>query len=254
MATLSDIRTLLVNRSGRYDLVTDASGGDYSDNGANAFINAGQRYLDRLLGYTKQDAWLYKSLTAGESFLTFQYARYIKQVWVANTSDGRSKLERVSNDWLRQNYTDVPLSSLTSDTPKYWAPAPIGLSAEQEDQTSSDFSTAGYTDYDFIYFGNHFPLRGIVIMPPADTTYTVEVLAAFYSLDLSADADVSFWSVNHPELLVRAARLMIETDLHRNRQGQDDFEQPLVRDCMKIYHDMIAEEMAGPPEQYVMGG
>ena len=38
---LLQIRTKFVQLSGRYDLVVDAAGGDYSDNGADFFINAG---------------------------------------------------------------------------------------------------------------------------------------------------------------------------------------------------------------------
>lgn len=46
--TLAYIRRLVVEQSGHYELVTDAEGGDYSDNGCDIHINAAQRWLDRV--------------------------------------------------------------------------------------------------------------------------------------------------------------------------------------------------------------
>ena len=43
--TLKDIRTLFVKRTGRYDLVVNTT--DWADNGADAYILAGSKMLDR---------------------------------------------------------------------------------------------------------------------------------------------------------------------------------------------------------------
>lgn len=48
MADLLAIRTRLVNESGRFDLVTDAEGADYTDAGANQLINDAIEWLNEI--------------------------------------------------------------------------------------------------------------------------------------------------------------------------------------------------------------
>lgn len=254
MSTLLQVRQMLVKRSGRYDLVVDGEAGDWTDNGANDFINAGQKWLDRHLEYKKDASWLTKTMASGESLVTFDRARYIEQVWIATTTDGRKMLERKPYRWLRENYNDVPLSSVETGEPLYWCPAVVGLAPEQYDDDATDLTTAGVVDRDFYQYGNHYLTDGIIIMPPADGTYTVQVLARWLSKELSVDADVSFWSVSDPHLLVRAARREIEIDLHRNSQGVQDLEAGLIKDLEDIRLDLIAEEISGPHESAVMNG
>lgn len=252
--TLGYVRRKLVEHAGRFDLVTDAEGGDYSDNGANHLINAAQRWLDRQLPYHKSDAWLYKLLTAGDSLVTFQQARFVKAVYLATDGDGRSELDKVSLEWMLEQYTDVPLSSIDNAAPLYWSPAPIGLAPEQKDETSSTFLAAGLTDYDHIAFGDHHPYNGIYVMPPCDADRTLRIHATWYSQDLTADGDKSFWTARHPDLLERATRLQIETDLHRNSEGQRDFRVSLQEDVQDIYFDLVEEETYMPAEDMVMKG
>ena len=393
MPTLADVRRTLVQRSGRYDLVTNAESADYSDNGANAFINAAQRWLDRRLPMPKSPAWLYKVLSAGEAQVNFRYCRIIREVWLASTGAGRVMLDRKPLRWIRENYPDVPLSAVTQNTPQYWCPNIGDLAPEQK--TSNDVILSGFptigtfegahaartttswtfgalnlpeqyhsmvnntytyenstevespdplislpqakqtipiieghkyrvqytlenslgfqniqlllggvggalydspqdvdeeiiaggtgiievtlgtggtdlimsnliitditveydsdaTDLDFI--GNNYATRSIILMPPADGTYTVEVLADWYSPSLINDLDTSFWTVEEDAILVRAARMQIEIDLHRNREGVADFAQPILDDLMQINNNLCAEAISGPSELYVIDG
>lgn len=253
--TLLDIRKRVVKESGRYDLVEDAVNDDWTDVGCNVLIQDAQDWLDRKFPYPKQDAWLYKALSEGEGFVSFQRCRFVKEVWVATTSLGRSRLTRKSLDWLKENYADVPLSGQTTGTPLYWAPVPVHLAPdEQADQDGDDLSSAGLTDYDFLAFTTDRLLRGIAVLPPADGTYTLEILAAWHSLKLTGDTDVSFWSTEAQGILVRATKREIELQLNRNSQGIRDLEEPLLRDLQDIYFDMVSEEVSGPPETAVMEG
>ena len=94
-------------------------------------------------------------------------------------------------------------------------------------------------------FGNHYPYKGVYVMPPCDGDYTLEIKAEWQSHEMCDDADVSFWS-QYPELLLMAARREIEIHLHRNTTGAQDFERPLMHSLQKLYHNLIAEESGGP--------
>lgn len=327
MATLVQIRERLVETSGRYDLVVNAAGADYSQNSTgikiNDIINEAQRWLDRLLSYPKAPRWLFKTIAANESLITFDKARWIREVWVVN-SDGRTYVPRAAS--LRQLFDEYgdPFSTLTTGEPLKWFPyvtalAPyhswgtvtgitlsgssvvsitmtahpfvtgdqvifdsVGGTTELNGNTytvtkttanaftlngtdSSDFTawTSGGTatkwdedllDNDFDSYGATFATKSIILMPPADEQYTVRILADWKTPDLSNDGDQSFWSVEEPGLLVRAAMLQLEYDYHLNSQRAADLERALLPDMRRIYHELVAEDTQGPPEYYVMQG
>lgn len=128
---------------------------------------------------------------------------------------------------------------------------------------SSDFTawTSGGTvtkieddlDLDRFAFGDQTLSDSILIGPPADATYMVEILGAWHSNKLTDDAHTSFWTTK-PRLLMRATNLMIEIDLHQNSQRTNDFETSLLRDLRQLYYDRISEESSGPASQFVMKG
>lgn len=252
--TLADIRRRVVDTSGHFELVADAENEDYTDNGCDCFINAAQRWLDRRFEYHKSAVWLYKSLAAGEQHVTFQQSRVIKEIWCVRESVGRWRLQKMPLRWLRETYPSLNPNA-GNCAPSYYTPISIGLAPEQLEDDSTTFSAASLLDYDNITFGtSYLPLRGVWLMPPSNYDVTVQILADWYSPTLSADTDRSYWSVEHPDLLVRATRMQLETDLHRNTEGRKDFEIPLIQELKEIYKDLVAEEAAGPPERWVMQG
>jgi len=253
MSTLLEIRKRLARESGHYELVADYDSGDYADNGMDEYIRGGARYLDDKFQYDKSEAWFYKKLVEGESLVTFQNNRIIKSVWVNQASGDRKKLKRLTLDEIREQYTKDTLAGETNGVPAYWTPAILGLAPEQYTEDAASFALEGLTDYDLIMFGNHYPHKGIYVMPPCDDTYTVEVLAEWYSAELCDDEDVSFWS-QYPEILCMAARREIEIHLHRNTTGAADFERPILEKLLDLYRNLIAEEVSGPPEDLVMNG
>lgn len=249
--TLLEVKQQVVRDSGHYELVVDTTG--WADNGIHFHINAAQRWLSRQFEYEKAEATLSKLLTAGTSLVQLARARYVKDVWLADaTGSSRTQLERITWRRMRELYASVPLSEIDNGTPLYWCPRPIQLAPEQFSEDASSLATAGNTDLDFYVYGNAYLTSGIIILPPPDAAFTLNVHATWLDKELTVDGDVSFWSVAAPELLADATRLSIERRLHRNSQGVNDFVAPLLADLQQIYFDLVDEEAAGPHQRWNM--
>ena len=235
---LLQIRTKLVQLSGRYDLVVDRT--DYADNGADFLINAGQRYLDRMETVKKSYGRNFRLVTAGVSYAIFQNCRAVKEVWCQHASDGRTKLEKVDMDDLRVAYNDL----MTSDdygTPLYYAPAFLRVSPETDRLTIGDFeSYIGYAD---VMFDQHYEYNGVIFMPPADDEYVIETWGMFYSPELSSDTDESYWSAVNPSVLIMAALREIEV-FNRNSEGVKDWENSIRLSILGLGKDFTEENIA----------
>jgi len=253
MANLLEVRKRVAKESGHHELVANYAGGDYEDRGMDDYIRGAARFLDDKFQYDKSEAWFYKKLTSGQSGVTFRNNRIIKEVWINSSGGNRTKLKRLTLNEMREEYAKDTLAGEATGVPKYWVPAILGLAPEQLDEDAASFLAEGLTDYDLIMFGDHYPHKGIYVMPPTDDTITVEVLAEWYSLELCDDEDVSFWS-QHPEILAMATRREIEIHLHRNTTGAQDFERPIMDRLNDLYKNLIAEEVSGPPEDFVRRG
>jgi len=99
---LLEIRSDFVNKTGRHDLVVDLT--DYTDNGANFFIQAGQRLLDSLLPYRKDIGRYVTTLSAGQSSVILKYIRAFDSLYVTASGIGREPLDRKSYSWLIEQY------------------------------------------------------------------------------------------------------------------------------------------------------
>lgn len=80
--------------------------------------------------------------------------------------------------------------------------------------------------------------RNILIAPPADGSYTMTIWADFDESPMSLDADENFWSMKYPELVVRAARVQLEMDSHRNASGAALFQSQIEGELDR----MLAED------------
>lgn len=204
----SEVILLFVETSGRYDLVTKDEYGEMTPSArAYHYLNAAQRWLDRELGCPKEDAWLIKTLAAGETLIEFSLARYVKNVYVQDPDDEDVK-------------TSLP-----------WKPAWFDIETDLE--------------------ADDWPLKGIELEVDDEEDRTIWIHAAWKSPALDEEDSISFWTVEHPELLVRAMQVQTEIDM-RNTQGVADFAEPLRHDLEQIWRDVVAEEMSGPPEQWRM--
>jgi len=252
---LLQLRTKFIQLTGRYDLVVDRD--DYADNGANYFIQAGQRWLDAHMPVGKMVMRLQKDLAAGNRILEFQRCKSIKEVWICSAEDEGDKvrLEKKDLSWLRQEYPD-PISEIDLGDPAYWAPVSIALAPEQKALTSANYSAQFTDDYEDIMFADeddanfgHWIYNAIVIYPPPDSTVTLEVWGIFESM-LESDTDVSYWSVKHEDASVLAAIMALEKH-YRNTEGVKDMINAIGDILQGIDHDAVDSEIA---EVDKMGG
>jgi len=101
---LLQIRTAFVQKSGYYDLVVDTT--DYVDNGANFFIQAGQRFLDTVVPNRKALGRYVATIVENQSSLLLKKVRSIDSVYIKGSGEGRSYLDRKAYSWLIENYGD----------------------------------------------------------------------------------------------------------------------------------------------------
>jgi hypothetical protein len=221
---LREVRTLFVKLSGRNDLVNT----DGSDNGANFYINAGQRFLDGKANFTKTISRVTKQLAAGQSVITVADCRAVAEVWLSN-STGRAKLEKKTLGWIRDQYPllvssiEAPLLNIAdqdTDVPLYYTVAVSTLAPEQNKIDNEPIGTL--YDMDSINIGDTFNLTSILLAPWADAAYSVTVFGHFFSPFLSNDADRSFWTMNYPDLLLFASLYKLEVS-YRNSEGSNDW-------------------------------
>lgn len=241
---LFGIRKKLVDLTGHFDLVTDAHEGDYSDRGANYFINAGQRWLERTMPRVNNPAWLIQSLAANANQITFNNARLIREVWLKSSEDVRIPIDQVSYwEMRRREYN----ATYTPTEVNCYASVPIGVN---QWQWGEDLGS----DYSWLQQSQYWPTRSILLWPAPAEAVTVEVLAEWRSVDFVNDSDITSWSVEHPDMLIKAARMCMEEELHRNETGKAAFERTLIGEVQKVYHGLVAEQSSGPAKNYVMRG
>lgn len=381
MSTLAEVRKLFVKRSGHYELVTDWETDDWSDNGANDYLRAGQRWLDRLCPspvLLKKELF---TLAAGNHSIDVPDMRHVESIDVTDGEE-RTPLIPIPLYEMRKLYTEewadvergtpqywtrlaghesteTPVDKLVSSTfaaaftlqasiasyaaymaANYYQVAQWALNSAQQTGVTNDNGLtigafgAGVTTsvYQWLYgktihapaklvvsgsitsgtvsvligklndaktavttlqtiplvspmVETEFPIEvdgadfitissttaianissikvfyyppmkrdTLLFLPPADKAYTLSVFGAAYTASLDDDNDVSWWSEKHPEILIRAARLQLEMDAHRNSTGVKDFAAMLEADVRHIYYETVAEQCAASPRRFRMG-
>jgi hypothetical protein len=99
---LAQIRTKFIQENGRYDLVVDTT--NYADNGADFFIQSGQRLLDSILPNRKTLGNYVKNIVLNQSSLVIKRVRFIDTVYYAGAGVDRNYLTRKSYSWLVEEY------------------------------------------------------------------------------------------------------------------------------------------------------
>lgn len=240
MATFAELKTMFRETSGRYDLLDEVG-----QTTLKFLFNAGLRYLDVRYKNPKGEAWYKRDIVSGAYKLVIPSCRTILEVW-ASSSSGRALLEKVADGDLKVEYSSYP-SDTDSGQPIYFAPIVIGLAPAQEDLTDvggTDVYTGefSYDPYE-IMFGAHYGYSGILLMPPADTTYTISVKGNFFSKQMSDDADYNYWTVAYPEVVVYAAMYALEI-FYRNAEGARAQEVFIKNTLDGLECDIIEQEIA----------
>ena len=242
--SLLEVRTQFTKITGRYDLVVDAV--DYVDNGADFYINAGQLWLDRLEDTKKSHSRIFEEVTSDDWYHLFQLCRAIKEVWISNSDGEKWKLTKTDFDILRAAYAEDP-ANVDNGDPLYYSPIFIRRSPETGGTVTIDFF--GATEYKD-EAKDHFEYNGMVFMPPADGTYTLEIHGLFYHPKLTADDDENYWTEVNPLILVMAAARSLEV-AYRNSAGVKDWEASITSELFGLGKDLVEEDVAEVSE---MGG
>jgi len=237
--TLLEIRQDFVKRTGRWDLV---KGDKATNNGADFFILAGQRFLDRAQDLPENDGDYIINVTSGNTSLSFEDCRVVTKVWVAQDSggnEGQFELLKKDMSWMRKNYS-VTVPAINTGQPTFYALHSRRLAPSQYELEA----LTGYSGVGHLITGSNYGYRGIYFMPPANATYTMHIEGKWYSAALSEDDDESVWSVEHPEALILAAILMLEV-FYRNREGVS----ALYDSLKNVYLKPISFDMADENSQ-----
>jgi len=234
--TLLAVRTKAVDLSGRYDLVVNTT--SYVDAGMNFFITAGQKYLDKLAQVPENTAQVFEALASGEYSVTFQNScRSIDRVFV-NSSSERYELEKVNLSDLKNAYTELA-SATTTDAPAFYAIANLRALETTAKTSLVTFINLTWTETD-----EKYDYRGIIIVPPADEDYVVEISGKFRQNDLSSDTDENYWTTEYPHLLVMATLRAIEV-FNRNTEGIKDWTAAIAMETSQLDLDAAEEESNG---------
>lgn len=228
---LLDIRTKVVQVSGRYDLVVDST--DYADNGMDYYINEAMLMLDRLVNIPDSIARLFYAPVAGEYAITVASdARVIQEVWASN-SDGRYKLTKLTPSEFKTEYCS-PLADITAGSPIHYAFIDTRSLAPDLQNSIETFIDKTAVE------GSSHGFRGIVFGPQFDEPYGIEVVGLFRQVTLAADEDTCYWTFKEPGLLVRATMYKLEADSRGTENAKNWLSA--IRDDVTLLDWDVAEE------------
>jgi hypothetical protein len=236
---LLQIRQKLREISGRVDLVNS----DYSDNGADFYINEGSRYLDRLDETQKSWASCFRIMEVGQFALSVPYCRAIKEVWITETANGRRQLDKKNIQDLITGYLGGFPSERTNGTPLYYSPC---LTRSVSELLTVN-SIQGFVGMMEVPAGNANEYNSILLNVPVQYQTMVDVRGLFYQPKLVEDTDTNYWSEVHPMLLLNST--MRQTEItNRNTQGVKDWENVIIGDMRYLGFDLVEEMIAGVTE------
>lgn len=231
---LLGIRQKVVNLSGRFDLASTSVDEWDTDDGADFFINAGMRFLDRRYYHLKTVGRRFDEVAANSWYLTFANCRAITQVWI-NDDEERWQLTKYDYETIRVNYPGL-VSETDTGTPLYYTPVFI----RSIDNTDIDAQGA-FLNY--VMAADDGTYNGILFVPPTDGSYVVETIGYFYFDDLSGNTDENFWTTVAPDTLIKAALYQMEV-FHRNTEGAKDWLNAIHLEASEIEKDAITQDVA----------
>ena len=142
MATLAEVRADFIRATERYDLITSGDISTNADNGANAWINRGQRYLDQRVEHVKTIRRHQVLLPLGAFQILIPGLIAASRVQIAEAGEGRADISL--NYATAADFRQVENSALFSDygsgKPSAWTDNVITLSSALQDKVATDYS------------------------------------------------------------------------------------------------------------------
>lgn len=237
---LAGVRWKFYKMSGRADLVKsiDEAGETCADNGADFFINRGIRYLDSLQDTPMARKRAIFQMVAGEYFTEMPDCRTVDRVYAIKSDGVRTLLLKVDLEWLRENYAKS-FETVDRGAPLYYAPNVNQVASQNLGDTNADY--AGMFDWEDLIQGYAAGAKGILVMPPVDSTFTISVYGKFFSAELVNDTDSNFWASEYPDLVVMAASRLTEV-MMRNSEGVKDWDNAIAASLRGIDFDLAEDE------------
>ena len=246
-SNLGDVRAKFIKASRRYDLVASGNPAG-ADNGANDYINAAQRYLDRKVTVPQQVRRHHALLETNAYSITFPHLLRLDSLTLIDPTDERTDITeyRKTRRELKYLYPQRA-EDLDAGTPEYWAFNVLGLSPALFGSTEAELVAAELVDIEDLHFNAttpDFAYQGIIFGVKAEQDFNVEIEGKFYSAYLDADTDVSIWTVSHPELLVIAACYILERQM-KNASGMRAWKEALEDELFDLDSDSVEHELEG---------
>jgi len=213
-----EVKQAFRQASGRYGLI----GEDGTDNGGAKFVQWGQDMLDLLLPRVWDKAVESASIVAGQYLVHFPNTRSVDRVWIFDADSIRSELSKQTESFLLGEYTNLSDTSVRG-IPIYWAPSVRRTVSINDPGTTMT--------------------RTILIAPPADQGYNVEIEKHAKSDAFAEDEDESFWSVNYPNTLVHAACYQLEL-FYRNTEGAKDWKAAIMEIINGLDNDEVRNTLS----------
>lgn len=238
------IRKKFVEMSGRYDLVKT----DWNDDGADFFLNLGQRFLDRFTRHRKSVAKFVTDIDGDTWVIPVENCRAVDEVYVRGTDGAIVKLDKYPYSDFRQ-YLRKMVTDADPGTPAYYAVVNLrGYPDESED--FGDYEDTEDIQQTWDGVNPHYSRIGIIVYPKPDESLELSVYGLFYSPELSAvyasgawTQTASYWTTEHPDALLYAALYKMET-FYRNTEGSKDWLGVLQLEVATYDYDLVEEEMA----------
>ena len=86
-------------------------------------------------------------------------------------------------------------------------------------------------------------ITGLVIYPPADIDYGLEIHGLFYNLQLTSDTDSNYWTVNYPMILLMASLQQLG-NMYRGAKSSIVWDDLIEKELTNIDKDHVEQEIA----------
>lgn len=230
--TLRELRKRFIEMSGRYDLWND----DGSDNGADFYVQRGQRHLENLVSTGRQDAEHHLSLI-GASRFCLPDVRIVKALYAQTAEQKRTKLTRISIDQARAFILGETSESVF---PQYYC---VFNSRGSYGASLADPSACFLADADDVAAGVTYHQVGFLLLPylSANTVLDIVVHTTTREPLLVNDDDVNYWTTEWPEALLYASFRSLEIT-YRNTQGVKDWDLAIASILTPLEMDWVDDD------------
>jgi hypothetical protein len=220
--TLLEIRTQAAKQSGHYDLVIDNT--TYADNGMDFHILAGQKWLNKKSGLPRAFAHLSSTLSLGSYYQ--ELANKFKELQSVTVNDG-------SSSWTL-TYKTLPELKDLYEADQTAVPTYYTYASDRTLETASSLTIDNFIDLAWPDdTDDKYDFSGIIVVPAADTNYTLVAGGEFLPLEMLSDSDKNFWSEEYPNILVLAALRSIAL-LDSNKPKADALEEIILAEISQL--------------------